>query len=131
MRQKIARGGRLLLRKILTGLSLGAVSLVFQACYGDPGFDPNYDWDTIEGTVKSAADAEPIQGIRVSVIDTPEAGETRTVPNGNYQIYVPNGSSYMVQFEDVDGPLNGGEFQPKIMPWSGKNPLDVELELKN
>jgi hypothetical protein len=130
MRQKIALKGRLLLRKILTGLSLGAVSLVFQACYGDPGFDPDYDWDTIEGTVKSAADAEPIKGIHVSVIDTPEAGVTRTVESGNYRISVPKDGSYTVLFVDTDGPDNGGDFQSKTIPWSGDNPLDVELERK-
>jgi hypothetical protein len=119
--------GRLLLRKILTGLSFGAVALTFQACYGSPGASLN-------GTVTSADTKEPIQGIGISIDhkyfnSLPESERYFELTNsdGNFHLYVGKGEETLF-FKDIDGEENG-EFLEKTVKWNPKNGrLNVELE---
>jgi hypothetical protein len=104
---------------MLTWLSLGAVALTFQACYGVPQVSLN-------GTVKSADTKEPIPGIQVSVY---ENDYSVTNGNGKYQLFVEDWEQ-TVLFKDIDGPENG-EFQDKVVTWRPRSgPLNVELERK-
>jgi hypothetical protein len=122
MRQKIAFNGRLLLRKILTGLSLGAVAITFQACYGMP-----MDEVSLKGTVKDT-NGGAIGGIQVSAYD--EYDKTLTDSNGKYQLLVGDWEQ-TVLFQDIDGPDNGGEFKDLEVKWKPEDgPLDVVMELK-
>jgi hypothetical protein len=90
-------------------------------------YDPDYDWEAIKGTVKSADTKEPLAAIHVTVKGTPEAGYAITSVIGEYEIYVPKDSTYTVQFTDTRE-----QYFYKEATWtSGDNPLDVELELKN
>ena len=112
--KQIAFRGRLLLRKILTGLSLGAVALTFQACYGPPQVSLN-------GTIKS--DEGPIGNIQVSIH---EYNYGSTDGNGKYRLFVDN-NVQTVRFKDVEN----GEFQDKEVTWHpGDGPLNVVLHRK-
>jgi hypothetical protein len=120
--KQIAFKGRLLLRKILTALSLGAVALTFQACYGMPPPDVS-----ITGTVKSADRHEPIPGIKVSGYD--EYNSTLTNRFGNYRLSVGE-FQQTVLFKDIDGPENGW-FEDKVVEWRpNSGPLNVVLVRK-
>jgi hypothetical protein len=111
----------MLLRKILTGLSLGAVAVTFQACYGMPVEDePSI---SLRGTVKSSATEAAIRRIRVSG----SGNSIRTDDEGRYGISVYNGEQ-IVLFEDIDGPENGA-FQNKEVRWDpNKGDLHVFLD---
>ena len=134
--KKAAFKGRLLIRKILTGLSLGAVTFIFQACYGPPPPDWDDGWDEIYGTVKTEEE-EPIPGIQVSIVDSPSGLLTTTNDYGKYRLEVNSNTRmsiarerYEVLFEDIDGPENG-EFEDMKVTWrSGDGPLHVILKLK-
>jgi hypothetical protein len=118
--KQVSSKGRILLRKIFTGLSLGAVAVTFQACYGPPPSEvPS------RGIVKSAHTEYPIMGIRVS-----SSGDRDfTDSNGNYRLLVAD-QIQTVLFEDIDGPLNG-EFQDKEVRWDPSDgPLNVSLDPK-
>jgi putative lipoprotein (rSAM/lipoprotein system) len=123
--KQIALKGRLVLRKILTGLSMGLVALVFQACYGSP---PAY-----RGAVKNADTGEPISGIKVSAGEydgyydiTDNKG--RFLLYGSYDI---TSQDITLQFKDVDG-FKNGEFQDKTITLDLKNtePLTIALNHK-
>ena len=129
--KQAAFNGRMLLRKILTGLSLGAVTFIFQACYGPPPPDWN-EKEEITGTVKTEAET-PIPGIRVSINETPV--NTITNNNGSYLmrfnrdtfVSVSGDYVYDVLFEDI----TYGEFEEKVVTWrSGDGPLHVVLQFK-
>jgi hypothetical protein len=118
----VAFRGRLLLRKILTGLSLGAVTFIFQACYGTP---PVTTDTTLRGTVKSSDTESPIPGIHVLSV----GDNVLTDADGNYELFVAN-RIQTVLFKDIDGPENG-EFQDKEVSWDPNNgPLNVSLNPK-
>jgi hypothetical protein len=126
--KRIALKGRTLLRKLFTGLSLGAVSLVFQACYGPAGIDPSDNQECITGTVKASDTAKPITGIKVSLANAPEGRYDITDNEGAYWLYVPEGTAYTVLFEDIDGEMNGC-FQKKEVAWTPAiKKLDVLLD---
>jgi hypothetical protein len=127
--KQTAFNGRLLWRKILTVLSLGAVALTFQACYGSRGVRS-------DGTVKSADTKEPIQGISVSFDgeyynSLPENNTyfELTESDGSFRIYLGEKENALL-FKDIDGEENG-EFLEKRVKWNPKKgPLNVELERK-
>ena len=112
---------RKLLRKIYTGLGLGAVALVFQACYGMPPDMQDNEDVRINGRVLSETMDKPIAGINVSALDFEPCGEeycahiTRTNKDGYFDFYVPRQESYALEFKDVDGTYNGGLFESKEM----------------
>jgi putative lipoprotein (rSAM/lipoprotein system) len=122
--------GRLLLRKILTGLSLGAVTFIFQACYGTPIV-------YVTGTVKAADTEEPISGIQISSNKSKYKGVTDE--NGwfgySYDYSFSFGSSdnnnkATLLFRDIDGSENG-EFQDKrISVTSSDEDITVLLDRK-
>jgi hypothetical protein len=116
----IAFNGRLLLRKILTGLSLGAVAVTFQACYGMPQV-------TLNGTVKSADTQEPIPGIQVSIYD---GYNCLTDSNGVFEIYTDE-YGQTIQFKDIDGAENG-EFHNKnvVTDKKDKGSINVLMDRK-
>lgn len=95
---------------------LGIGTLV--SCYGMP-FD--YDSMYVGGTVKSADDETPIQGITVSAYSDYDYDKTFTVTdeNGYYEVlvqYTYSGSENPgceLYFEDEDGEENGGYFFSK------------------
>ena len=128
--KKISGKGRRLLRKIYTGLGLTSVALVFQACYGTPQSN-GYDV-LIRGTVKSSgADQSPVPGIKVSTEESLNDYEL-TDTDGKFQFYVPTEDSYLIKFEDIDGPENG-EYSPQTLPVSlneAKNGIDIRLDAK-
>ena len=79
---KIAINGRLILRKILTVLSLGMVAFVFQACYGLPSY-------AVRGVVKSSDKDEPIYGIKVSPSEYGNYHDL-TNSNGEFELFLGN-----------------------------------------
>jgi hypothetical protein len=118
--KQVASKGRILLRKILTGLSLGAVAVTFQACYGMPPSDVS-----LSGKVKSTDTEEPILGIRVSSSNDRDLTDS----SGNYRLLVKD-RIQTVLFEDIDGALNG-EFHDKEVRWDPSDgPLNVSLDPK-
>ncbi|MDR0321446.1 MAG: radical SAM-associated putative lipoprotein [Treponema sp.] len=123
--KQIALRGRRLLRKVLTALSLGAVAITFQACYGPPPYNVS-----LNGTVKSDDAQEPIPGICVSVTVNYNHDEyDLTDRDGRYRLFVRD-QEYTVLFEDIDGAENG-EFHNKEVTWNPDDgPLNVFLERK-
>ena len=123
---KLSERSRRVLRRIYQGLGATAISILFQACYG-PVYGPPMDEDIIiQGRVSSKAQV-PIPGIRVSVEDVVAASYTNN--NGNFSIKVPEQGSYILQFRDVDGPLNGS-YKPLIKTINSsdaKTTLNVQL----
>ena len=99
--------GRKILRNIFRGLGVSAVALFFQACYGMPPDLENYV--TISGVVISESERTPIQGIKVS--GNGLYAYCYTNANGTFNIHAPMQDVYNIDFEDVDGPLNGS-FKP-------------------
>ena len=99
--KQITFRGRLLLRRLLTALSIGAVAVTFQACYGIPQV-------TIKGIVKSADTQEPIPGIQVSNDDD---YYSFTDSNGYFNVYIYE-YGQTVRFKDIDG-IENGEFHDK------------------
>ena len=94
---------RKFLRKILGGLSLTTAAFIFQACYGpmqDFGLDV-----LISGIVKSAKTGIPVKGIRISVASNPQY--SLSAADGSFTFYTANAPECKLQFEDVDGELNG------------------------
>jgi putative lipoprotein (rSAM/lipoprotein system) len=107
--KQITFKGRLLLRKLLTALSIGAVAVTFQACYGVPHV-------TVTGTVKAADTEEPIPGIQISIDKFDDYYETSD-DEGNFELFIQswtNNKDYnkKIIFKDIDGPENG-EYQDK------------------
>jgi len=110
---------RKLLRKIYIGLGTVAASLFMHGCpatnfmamYG-PGPDPGNDI-YLTGTVFCKETNTSIPGINVSLQGTDHYD--RTDKNGGFFIYVPERlDKHILEFEDVDGPYNGGLFKTKI-----------------
>jgi putative lipoprotein (rSAM/lipoprotein system) len=124
--KQITFKGRLLLRKILTVLSFGAVATLWSCDYGTMYAmygTPPVDRVVLEGTVKSADAEEPIPGISVSISNN----KSLTGTDGKYRFLVDD-RTYTVLFEDIDGPENG-DFQGTEVIWmSGDGPLNVTLE---
>jgi len=118
---KLSEKSRRVLRRIYQGLGAATVSLLFQACYGTPQDDV-----TIRGTV-SSKDNDPIQGIKVSV---EHFSSELTNENGNFNIYVYGQTSYELQFEDIDGPLNGSykPLKKTINLSDADSPVNVQLD---
>jgi hypothetical protein len=102
---------RELLQKVYTGLGLGTVALVFQACYGT--FEAIGLDTTIQGKVRAHATDKPVAGIKVSVEDL----YTLTDEHGAFRLYVPEEAAYTLMLEDIDGSENGS-FLPRIMTLS-------------
>jgi len=123
---KLSEKSRRVLRKIYQGLAVTVVPLLFQTCPAEYGPEPDRGDDIlISGSVYSAANAH-IPGIKVSV-----GSSTRfTNEYGNFSIYLPKQKLYKLQFEDVDGPLNGS-YKPliKIINLNDTNEtLQIQLE---
>jgi len=126
---KIHRGlPRKILRKLYQSLGLGAVAMVFQACYGIPADNQETG---IYGLVKSGADDKPIPGIDVTVQGF-KSGHERTSKDGYFSFIVPRQKSYILKFEDVDGSYNGGLFKSKeltVTLTDASRSLDIYLDL--
>jgi putative lipoprotein (rSAM/lipoprotein system) len=120
---KLSDKGRRVLRRIYQGLGAATVSLLFQACYGTP---IDNDSVTIQGKVSSKTDI-PIPGIKVSV---EHFSSDLTNENGNFNIYVYGQTSYELQFEDIDGPLNGSykPLKKTINIIDADSPVNVQLD---
>jgi hypothetical protein len=105
---------------MLTGLSLGAVAVTFQACYGPMTADI-----PLNGTVKSSDTENPIPGIEVSGSRDIDLTDS----NGNYRLLVAD-QIQTIWFKDIDGP-NNGEYQDKEVSWNPSDgPLHVSLDPK-
>jgi putative lipoprotein (rSAM/lipoprotein system) len=118
--KQITSKGRLLLRRFLTALSIGAVAITFQACYGVPMV-------TVTGTVKARDTNEPIPGIQI-LIDENEYHEMSD-SEGNFELFIERWTSdkkynKKIIFKDIDGPENG-EFQDKEMTVDTKVDLNL------
>ena len=122
--KKLAEKHRKLLRKIFLGIGAAATALGIQGCwffpapkYGMPDA-PEYGMPypeqdvVIQGQVLSAATDKPITGINVSLQNNASLYD-RTSITGYFYIYAPRQDSFVLEFEDVDGPFNGGLFQRK------------------
>jgi len=118
---KLSERSRTVLRRIYQGLGAATITLLFQACYGMPMDDVR-----IRGTVSSKAN-KPIPGIKVSVLDF---SSDLTDDDGKFYIRAYEQPSYKLQFEDIDGPLNGSfKSQEKIISlYDTDNPLYIQLE---
>jgi putative lipoprotein (rSAM/lipoprotein system) len=128
--KQITSQGRMLLRKILTGLSLGAVAVTFQACYGTP-------IAYVTGTVKAADTKEPISGIQISSDKSKYKGVTDE--NGwfgySYDYSFSFGSSNnknkaTLLFKDIDGSENGEFLDKRISVTSSDEDITVLLARK-
>jgi hypothetical protein len=119
MKTIIDRGQRTL-KNIFRAISVAAVSLILQACFGILPPDPiicEYGVPTpyenqetvIHGTVMSRKTGEPIFGIMVSVEGT--GVSARTNEDGYFFLRATIRNSYTIKLEDVDGPYNGGLFK--------------------
>jgi hypothetical protein len=120
--KQIAFKGRLLLRRLLTALSIGAVAVTFQACYGVP-------YVIVTGTVKAADTEEPIPEIRISIDKLDDYYETSD-SEGNFELFIQSWASNKdynkkILFEDIDGLENGGEFQYKEISVNTKVDLNL------
>ena len=131
---KLSERSRRVLRKIYQGLGATTISLLFHACYGMPVDGPMYgpgpdreDDVSLHGLVHSAENA-PIPGIKVSVKGLDHSILTDIV--GTFTITVPKRDLYLLQFEDIDGPLNGSyKSREKMVHLSDiATPLNVKLE---
>jgi putative lipoprotein (rSAM/lipoprotein system) len=114
--KQIAFNGRLLLRKLLTALSIGAVAVTFQACYGVP-------YVTVTGTVKDADTEEPIPGIQISIDKFDDYFKTSD-DEGNFELFIQSWAfdkdyNKKILFKDIDGPENG-EFKDKEITVTSK-----------
>jgi hypothetical protein len=115
-----------ILRKLLGGLSLTTAAFIFQACYGsvqDFGHDVY-----ISGIVKSAKTGAPVNGIRITVANSPQY--SLSAADGSFSFYTDSDGDCILQFGDIDGVLNG-KFEPKdttLVNPSGKIHLEVLLK---
>jgi len=109
--------GRRTLKNIFRAISVTAVSLILQACFGilqptpitcEYGV-PIPDETSISGKVVSTATQKPIFGIMVSVEGT--GISARTNEDGYFYLRATIRDSYTIKLEDVDGPYNGGLFK--------------------
>ncbi|GHT72971.1 hypothetical protein FACS1894124_0570 [Spirochaetia bacterium] len=124
--KRVALNWRRIMRKVYTGLGLGAVALVFEACYGMPVARP--EGVSVTGVVKSGTTDESIKGIKVSVENV--SSEDITDGVGQFWVTVPMEGVYTFRFDDIDGPANGGTFSPKSVPvdlTGGNSPLEIKL----
>ena len=117
--RKLSEKSRRLLKWIFRGIGVTAASLVFQACYGMP---PDMDdYAHISGTVRCKESETPVKDINVSVRGTTSSSSytiTRTdstSTDGQFSIWIPRQERFIIEFEDIDGPDNGGWFQTKTM----------------
>jgi hypothetical protein len=102
--KQIALKGHLLLRKILTALTIGTVVVTFQACFEVPMVN-------VRGTIKAIDTKEPIPGILVSIdkfVDAVVISDSY----GQFEISVESWDSdryydKKILFKDIDGPENG------------------------
>ena len=121
--KQIVSGGRLLLRKILTGLSLGAVSFIFAACYGLP-------YESLTGTVRAADTEEPIPGIQVLQTHNGTSYNVhKTDIQGRFTVSYEGGiPDTTLLFQDIDGPLNG-EFENKeVLVMADSKHIDITMD---
>jgi hypothetical protein len=116
------------LRTLIGGLSFTSALFVFQACYGtsqDFGLDMN-----IKGQVKAKTSGLPIEGIKVSVSDSPQY--KMTDQEGKFEFYTEWKDVLHIQFEDVDSILNGlyANKDTVLHKYTPEVELDVTLEEK-
>ena len=116
--KQIAVKGRLLLRKIFTALSFGAVATLWSCAYGVTVID-------VEATVKAADTKEPIPGIRIS-IDGNYHGISDE--NGRFEYGADYDKKVTLLFEDIDGPENG-EFHDKEITVSTDDDIHLTIFL--
>ena len=121
----VALSGRLFLRKILTMLSLGAVSFIFHACYGMPMTS------SISGKVRDNDTKEPITGIQVSIKENPKIETVKTDNAGWFDIWLDGlAAPYTILFQDVDGPKNGEYEDTEVHIESYRSFIDVFMDRK-
>ncbi|GHV89166.1 hypothetical protein AGMMS50267_15260 [Spirochaetia bacterium] len=122
--KKVALNWRRIMRKVYTGLGLGAAALVFEACYG-----PFMVADmTITGVVTSEKTGDPIEGIQV-LLDKNSQQEI-TDSTGQFWLPVPPGlGEYTLTFKDIDGEANGVYVsKTEVVDLTGGNsPLEIKL----
>jgi len=141
---------RKVLRKIYQGIGVAAAALTFQACpilenifggtpqpeYGMPV--PMYGppiTATIYGQVFSGTDQKPVPGINITVKNFEPCGfescphyDISTI-KGNFLIYVPWQENYTLEFKDVDGPYNGGDFETKELEINSNGDTHTNLKV--
>jgi hypothetical protein len=72
----------------------------------------------INGRVSSAETGDPIPCIKVSVLGTEYWDYTNK--NGDFNFWgMPIKADYTIKFEDVDGPLHGGQFKEQTLKIKG------------
>jgi hypothetical protein len=98
---------RKIFKIIFRVIGISAVSFIVQDCAYGISFPE--DQMVISGKVIAKETKNPIMGIHVSIEET-EYWE-RTNKNGYFNFHVPIQEVYIVKFEDVDGPYNGGLFK--------------------
>jgi hypothetical protein len=106
--KQIAFKGRLILRKIFTAFSFGAVAAFWSCAYGLIG---NY----VETTVKASDTKEPIPGIQITINGSNGEGYNEiTDENGLFGFFIYSGEKdgRTLMLKDIDGPKNG-EFKDK------------------
>jgi hypothetical protein len=122
--KRIALNWRKIMRKVYTGLGLGTVALVFQACYG-PYMAPDL---TITGVVTSEKTGDPINGIRV-LLDK-SSRQDITDRTGQFWLPVPGElDEYTLTFTDIDGAANGAYVSKTEKVDMSGNSTSLEIKL--
>ena len=116
-----------LLKKIMTFVITGSVSVILAACYGVPVDEMYYKM------VKTADnEGNPIKGLRVVLRENQQGVDTFTTDEyGQIQFELLDYTAdYSVIIEDIDGEENGGEFKTKEIEISKDHFYDITLEKK-
>ncbi len=121
----MAQKGKWLKRLVATALGGGA-SLVIAACYGV--------YQCVQKSVATGRVTYQHQGIPGVEVCVDQGNCVSTDSNGYYQLSscnVEDGDSVTVQFRDVDGEKNGGEFGPQetTVTVNTDDPPLVDVEL--
>ncbi|MDR1786887.1 MAG: hypothetical protein LBR16_00325 [Treponema sp.] len=110
--KKLLNGWRRILRRVWQGLSISALAMVFQACYGPFLAKDDYPYGTVQN-----GEGAPIKDILVLLIDQADQNaadtsnwpQTSTAEDGSFQLWLPyeEAETYTARFKDVDGAANG------------------------
>jgi len=121
--KKLSDKSRKLLRAFYMLIGAGAVSFVFQACYGVP-----HDPVIIDGKVVSKSTNEPVPGIKVS-IENDYYKDYYKLSNSKGEFMFTDYSElyeYIFNFEDLEG--NYKKHQETVKSDENKISLTVYLE---
>lgn len=78
------------------------VMIVAPSCSDDETTGPTADMVTIAGMVVNVDDFSLVEGVRVSLLDSPYADDFPTGTDGQFELQVPRGSKLLLKTDDFD-----------------------------